>query len=208
MRRLAIDPSITLEALNSRARTCARTPVEVFTCVGNWSPDHRQHTPLRVQRNRCGRQATASKQAPNGAHGDENLKKSRQRFAVMIADFCNKIGTTRTSGSPLDMSVHGVVKPPCRLSARNDATTHTGLAERPYGIFWRTGLTAKSASFKSGAGQYYRATLTTPARTERGRCRFVFGHSSQVRPSRVRPVFFLFFPPHCLKWNGTSAATH
>src|SRR6476660_2477375 len=33
--------------------------------------------------------------------------------------------------------------------------------------------------------------------SERGRRRFMFGHSSHVRPSRVRPVFFLFFPPHC-----------
>jgi len=29
------------------------------------------------------------------------------------------------------------------------------------------------------------------------------GISSQVRPSRRRPAFFLFLPPHCLKKNGT-----
>jgi hypothetical protein len=34
------------------------------------------------------------------------------------------------------------------------------------------------------------------------------GISSQVRPSRMRPAFFLFTPPHYLKKNGTLAARH
>jgi hypothetical protein len=39
------------------------------------------------------------------------------RFTVLIADFCNKISTSRTSRSPLDMSVHGgeAVMPTSRL---------------------------------------------------------------------------------------------
>ena len=62
------------------AQDSSRSPQSRRTYDGslNWSPDHHQHPPLRVQRNRCGRQATASKQAPNGAYGNENLKKSRQ----------------------------------------------------------------------------------------------------------------------------------
>ena len=61
-------------------KTSSRSPQSHRTYDGslNWSPDHHQHPPLRVLRNRCGRQATASKQAPNGAYGNENLKKSRQ----------------------------------------------------------------------------------------------------------------------------------
>ena len=31
----------------------------------------------------------------------------------------------------------------------------------------------------------------------------IIGISSQVLPSRTRPVFFLFGPPHCLKKKGT-----
>lgn len=34
------------------------------------------------------------------------------------------------------------------------------------------------------------------------------GSSSHVRPSSSRPAFFLSTPPHCLKKNGTPAATH
>ena len=34
------------------------------------------------------------------------------------------------------------------------------------------------------------------------------GISSQVRPSRRRPVLFLFIPPHCLKKNGTPRSRH
>lgn len=34
------------------------------------------------------------------------------------------------------------------------------------------------------------------------------GISSQVLPSRIRPDFFLFLPPHCLKKNGTLAREH
>ena len=35
-----------------------------------------------------------------------------------------------------------------------------------------------------------------------------FGICSQVLPSRIRPLFFLLNPPHCLKKNGTLDATH
>ena len=38
-------------------------------------------------------------------------------------------------------------------------------------------------------------------------CR-VGGNSSQVRSSRMRPFRFLLTPPHCLKKNGVSWATH
>ncbi len=34
------------------------------------------------------------------------------------------------------------------------------------------------------------------------------GHSSQVRPSSMRPVRFFTGPPHCLKKNGTPARMH
>ena len=81
-------------------KTSSRSPQSHRTYDGslNWSPDHHQHPPLRVLRNRCGRQATASKQAPNGAYGNENLKNRVSRFAVIIADFCNKICHKRTDG--------------------------------------------------------------------------------------------------------------
>ena len=36
----------------------------------------------------------------------------------------------------------------------------------------------------------------------------ISGISSQVFPSRSRPVFFLFVPPHCLKKNATLASEH
>lgn len=35
-----------------------------------------------------------------------------------------------------------------------------------------------------------------------------WGTSSQVLPSSNRPVFFLFFPPHCLKKNATPSLRH
>jgi hypothetical protein len=38
--------------------------------------------------------------------------------------------------------------------------------------------------------------------------REVSGNSSQVLPSRIRPVRFLLNPPHCLKKNGTLADLH
>src|SRR3954451_14738330 len=54
--------------------------------------------------------------------------------------------------------------------------------------------------------------ITGKARCERG-ARLtgtvgVSGIVSYVRPSRRRPAFFLFLPPHCLKKNATPAQTH
>ncbi len=34
------------------------------------------------------------------------------------------------------------------------------------------------------------------------------GNWSQILPSRSRPVFFLFTPPHCLKWKATPVWMH
>ena len=34
------------------------------------------------------------------------------------------------------------------------------------------------------------------------------GISSQVRPSSLRPLFFFWTPPHCLKKKGTPAFRH
>jgi len=51
-------------------------------------------------------------------------------------------------------------------------------------------------------GHSREARRNSPAWTTRN------GISSHVRPSRCRPAFFLFTPPHCLKKNATRARRH
>jgi hypothetical protein len=71
---------------------------------------------------------------------------------------------------------------------------------------------AKEAARRSSPGRARDQVITGKARCERGvRLTATVGVSgivSYVRPSRRRPAFFLFLPPHCLKKNATPARAH
>ena len=54
-------------------------------------------------------------------------------------------------------------------------------------------------------GMLFPASYSYSAATE---ARAPLGNSSQVRPSKSRPDFFLLVPPHCLKWNATLLRMH
>jgi hypothetical protein len=57
-----------------------------------------------------------------------------------------------------------------------------------------------SSSGRSHLSDYYFAVASNVGERD--------GISSQVRPASVRPPDFAVRPPHCLKKNGTPAATH
>jgi hypothetical protein len=59
---------------------------------------------------------------------------------------------------------------------------------------------------QTAAGNFF--GIPGPQRCRQRRILHRLGKPSYVRPSSVLPVFFLCTPPHCLKKNGTCAASH
>ena len=163
-------------------KTSSRSPQSHRTYDGslNWSPDHHQHQPLRVLRSRCGRQATASKQAPNGACGNEHLKKSRQplrchdrRFLqqnrhIAATTVCDGISGVGESGHPISKAPAGRPPRPEMSSVRGLSAVDRG----PPAEWDRPGLRVFSAGDCGVASCRARATLrNTDAEHRLRQCR-------------------------------------